>query len=86
MYPMRVIVGPDGRVAIPGTRAGQIVPILDEPMRVSAATPDPLSVEEQERIRKLLVKGGQRMRQKASPRSLTLARGEWLYGPDGLPR
>ncbi len=86
MQTITVTVGPDGRVEIPGTRAGQSVTIHVE--RDSSKTPVAVqrSPEEVERIIQEIREGAKRVREQADPQWLSLDHGEWLYGPDGLPR
>ncbi len=86
---MRILtltVEPDGRIAIPGTHAGQTITIHLEP----ETEPEPAvvrrSAEEQERVIQALVAGGRRVREAADPEWLALDHDELLYGPDGLPK
>ena len=86
MQTITVVVGPDGRVQIPGTRAGQKVTLHLEPEE----TPDPTEAvrtpEEQERFIQELLEEGRRNRAQADPDWLARDHDEWLYGPYGLPK
>jgi hypothetical protein len=84
METMTLVVGPDGRVKIPGTEAGQTVTIQLEPAKRHKARS--LSPEERERIIQEQLEDSRRTRESADPEWLHLDHGEWLYGPDGLPR
>ena len=86
MQTIPVTVGPDGRVEIPGTRAGQSVTIHVEPETVNTPVAVQRSPEEVERIIREIREGAKRVREQADPEWLNLDQGEWLYGPDGLPR
>ncbi|MBA2521310.1 MAG: hypothetical protein H0V24_16760 [Chloroflexia bacterium] len=81
-----VTAGPDGRIEIPGIRAGQTVTIHVEPESRDTSEVARLSSEEQERLVQEQLEAGRRFREKADPEWLELDHGEWLYGPDGLPR
>jgi hypothetical protein len=83
METMTLIVDPDGRVKIPGTQPGQVVTIRIEPAPVERP---PLSPEEHERFVQEQLAESRRFREQADPEWLNLDHGEWLYGPDGLPR
>lgn len=86
MQTITLKVDPDGRVEIPGTRAGQLVTIQVEPETSEPAMAAQRSPEEVERIIQRLLEGGQRVRERADPEWLKLDHGEWLFGEDGLPR
>ena len=86
MGTITVTVGPDGRVRIPGTHAGQSVTIQVEPETEDPPVAAERSPEEVERIIQELLAGGRRVREWADPEWLKLDHGEWLYGDDGLPR
>ncbi len=89
MTTVTLVVGPDGRVKVPGTYAGQRITIHIEP---ETATPQSevstRSPEEKERIIQELLEAGRRARAEANPEEIERAvnHGDWLYGPDGLPR
>ena len=89
MTPIALTVGADGRVRIPGTSAGQKIAIYirPEPGTIERA-PSPESPEEWERIKQEILEGGRRVRADATPEEIERAvnHGDWLYGPDGLPR
>lgn len=86
MTPITLTVGADGRVEIPGTRAGQKVTLH---LELEDAT-DRIEVlrtpEEQEQFIQELLEEGRRNRAQADPEWLACDHDEWLYGPDGLPR
>lgn len=86
MQTLTAIVGTDGRVEIPGTEAGQTVTIHIE--SAEAVLPRRLSAEERDRIIHEQLAESQQTRASANPEKLAQAlnHGEWLYGPDGLPR
>lgn len=88
MKTITVIVGPDGRVEIPGTRAGEIVTIQVGPPAGSFGAADPLSAEEQTAIIELTLAAGKRVREQLSAEELAMVirHDDWLYGPDGLPQ
>lgn len=89
MTPLTLTVEDDGRVKIPGTSAGQTITIFVEPKpgptqpALSTRTP-----EEWERIKQEILDAGRRHRAQATPEEIERAvnHGDWLYGPDGLPR
>jgi hypothetical protein len=82
---MTLVVGPDGRVKIPGTKAGQLVTVRIEGEPVERP---PLTPEERERIIREQMEESRQTRESADPKKIARAlnHGEWLYGPDGLPR
>lgn len=86
MRTVTVTVDPDGRVAIPGTRPGQRVTNQVEPENAPPPEVAQWSPEEVARLTQQLLEGGRRVRERADPAWLALDHGEWLYGPDGLPR
>ena len=89
MTPFTLTVEDDGRVKIPGTSAGQTITIFvdaeREPTQPALSTRSP---EEWERIKQEILEDGRRNRAEATPEEIERAinHGEWLYGPDGLPR
>ncbi len=85
MQTITVIVGPDGRVEIPGTHAGQTMTIHVE---LDAPPARRFSPEEGERIVREQMEESRQARMSISPEDLARAlnHGDWLYGPDGLPR
>ena len=89
MTPITLTVEADGRVKIPGTAAGQTVTIYIEPEPRTVQPALSLeSVEERERIIQVLREAGRQARAEATPEEIERAvnHGDWLYGPDGLPR
>lgn len=86
MQTITVIVGPDGRVEIPGTRAGQTVTLHLELEDVTDRLEVLRTPEEQERFIRELLEEGLRNRAQADPEWLARDHDEWLYGPDGLPK
>ncbi|MDQ3694458.1 MAG: hypothetical protein M3464_12650 [Chloroflexota bacterium] len=86
MKKIPVTAGPDGRIEIPGIQAGQTVTIHVEPIPSDKAETPQRSPEEQEKLIQEMLEAGRRVREQASPEWLSLDHGEWLYGPDGLPR
>lgn len=87
--PKTLTVEDDGRVKIPGTAAGQTITIFVEPEPAFSQRPlRTESPEERERIKKVLREGAKRARAEATPEEIERAvnHGDWLYGPDGLPR
>jgi hypothetical protein len=86
MQTITIIVGPDGRVAIPGTRAGQTVTLHIEPEGMPEQADAIRTPEEQEQLIQELLEEGRRNRAQADPEWLARDHDEWLYGPDGLPK
>ena len=89
MTPITLTVEADGRVKIPGTSAGQKVTIYVEPKPANTQGPsNTRSPEEWERIKQEILEEGRRTRAEATPEEIERAinHGDWLYGPDGLPR
>lgn len=88
MHSITVIVGPDGRVAIPGTRVGEAVTIQVGPINRDSDAGDPLPAEEQAAIIAATLAAGQRVRNQLSSEELAavINHDDWLYGPDGLPK
>jgi hypothetical protein len=62
-----VIVGPDGRVVIPGTQPGQTITIHFELEEVPDQGAAVLTPEEQVRVIQKLLDGGRRVRETAAP-------------------
>ncbi len=83
METMTLVVGADGRVKIPGTEAGLVITVHLEPEQ---AERPPLCPEARKRIIEEQLEESRQTREAADPEWLNLDHGEWLYGPDGLPR
>ena len=88
---LQLVVGPDGRVTVPGARPGQTVTVEiadapETPERLTLATAR--TDEEREQIIEEVLEAARRLRQELSDEDIQIAlnHGDYLYGEDGLPK
>jgi hypothetical protein len=88
---LRLTVGPDGRVTVPGARPGQTVTVevsdtAEEPKRLTLATAR--TEEERDQVIAEMKRLAQEIRNELSDEDvqITLNHGDWLYDENGLPK
>ena len=90
MQTYRLVIGPDGKVKIPGGEPGRAVTVLlDDSWRtVTSGTIKPVAAMTQEdhaRLKEEFLARGRRIRARLNDR-LPIDHGIELYGENGLPR